>query len=59
MENSEAGFFDEENSYIIPLRQTDIDAICKQINLRRKGVKLVNSPTTKEEKELRKALCYG
>lgn len=52
--DGEICFFDEYNMYVIPLKQTDIDAICKEIELKRKGIKLVNNPRTKEEQELRK-----
>lgn len=53
--DGEIWFFDENNIYKITLKETDIDAICKEIELKRKGIKLVNNPRTKEEKELKKA----
>ncbi len=52
--DGEICFFDEDSMYVIPLKQTDINAICKEIELKRKGIKLVNNPRTKEEQELRK-----
>lgn len=54
MTDGELCIFEDRRVYIISLKSSDIDAVCRFLELRKEGIKLTSNPTTKEEKELRK-----